>query len=90
MNSEQLMGMLRVAIPPLAAAVSHWGIGTDAQNTAVITAIAIGVSGAWDAYTNSQTALIKSVNNADNGVSVVPTKSAAAAGIPPVDVPLKK
>lgn len=84
MNLDQVMGIVRMMIPGIAAAVSHWGVGTDAQNTAIITAIVTAVIAAWDAYTNSQTAMIQSVNEATNGVKVVASTSTA----PQVDAPI--
>jgi len=52
MNSDQIMGILRAMIPGIVAALSHWGIGTDAQNTVILTALATGIVAAWSAYTN--------------------------------------
>ncbi len=44
--------------------------------------------GWWKARRNTQESLIKSVNAAPNGVTVVATTDAVAAGIPPVEVPI--
>lgn len=51
-NSDQLMGILRAAIPGGVAALSHWGIGTDAQDTVALTAAATFVVALWSVYTN--------------------------------------
>lgn len=89
MTPDMLMGILRALIPGLVAATSHWGIGTDAQNTALFTAIATVLVGAWSAYSNTQNSLIKTVNATDNGVTVIPTAKAVAAGIRPANSTLK-
>ena len=78
LSSDQLGGILRALIPGVVAAASHYGIGTDAQNTAILTAGATAIVAGWSAYTNSQSSMIQSVNNADNGVKVVPTSSTTA------------
>ncbi len=44
--------------------------------------------GWWKARRNTQEALIKTVNASPNGVIVVATKDAMAAGIPPAEVPV--
>jgi hypothetical protein len=76
-TSDQLLGIARALIPGLVAALSHWGIGTDAQNTALLTAVATGVVAAWSTWSNSKTKMIQSVNLADNGVKVVADTSSA-------------
>ena len=43
----------------------------------------------WKTRQVSQKSMIKAVNAADNGVSVVDTTAAKAASIPPVNAPLK-
>ena len=85
-TSDQLMGIFRAVIPGIVAALAHFGIGTDAQNTVIVTAVATGIVAAWSAYTNSQAAMIKSINTADNGVKVV---AEVATTAPKVDAPLK-
>ena len=85
-NADQMMGICRAFIPGLAAAIAHWGLGTDAQNTVLLTAAATGLVASWSTYSNSQSSMIKSINTADNGVHVVPTATAPAAT---VDKPLK-
>ena len=52
MNADQFGGIIRAFTPPLVAALSHWGIGTDASNTAIVTAVTAGVVAAWSAWTN--------------------------------------
>ena len=72
LSVDQLMGILRAIIPGIAAAIAHWGLGTDAQNTAILTAAATGLSMAWSTYSNSQNSMIRSVNaDQTNGVKVV-------------------
>jgi hypothetical protein len=85
MNSDMLMGIARAMIPGAAAAMAHWGLGTDAEMTAALTAVATGLVAAWSAWANTQASKIASINNADNGVKVV----AAAASAPQVNAPLK-
>lgn len=84
-TNDQIMGMVRVVIPVVASALSHWGLGTDAQMTSIVTAIATGAMMAWSTYAHSKDAMIQSVNAADNGVKVVP----AASPVPSVDKALK-
>jgi hypothetical protein len=52
MNGDQLMGILRAVIPGVVALLTHYGFGTDAQDTVALTAIATGVVAAWSYYTN--------------------------------------
>ena len=85
MNSDMLMGIFRAVIPGLVAALTHYGIGTDAQDTLLATAIATGIVAAWSAYSNTQASMIKAVNSADNGVKVV----AKDVSAPIVTAPLK-
>ena len=85
MSPDILLGVLRACIPPAVAAMSHWGLGTDAQNTAALTALATFIVAMWSAYTNTQTAQIASVNAADNGVKVVASTEPASQ----VNRPLK-
>ena len=85
MNSDMLMGLFRAVIPGLVAALTHFGIGTDAQDTVVATAAATGLVAAWSAYSNTPKAMIKAVNEADNGVKVV----ASAVAAPTETAPLK-
>lgn len=87
-TNDQLMGIFRALIPGLVAALTHYGIGTDAQDTVAATAIATGIVAAWSAWTNSKTAMIQSVNAADNGVKVV-ANDARAAPIATVSATLK-
>jgi hypothetical protein len=79
------MGVLRAIIPGIVAAALHFGLGTDALDTTIATAIATGIVAAWSSFTNTQASMIQSVNNADNGVKVVP----ATALVPAVTGPLK-
>lgn len=52
MNGDQLMGIFRALIPGAVAGMAHWGIGTDAQNTAALTALATMIVALWSTYTN--------------------------------------
>ena len=85
MNSDMLMGIFRAVIPGMVAALTHYGIGTDAQDTLLATAAATGLVAAWSAYSNTPKAMIKSINTEDNGVKVV----ASDAPAPTVTAPLK-
>ena len=85
MNPDILMGVLRAVIPGAVAAATHFGLGTDAQDTIIATAIATAIVAGWSSYTNTQTAKIQSVNAADNGVKVVANTVAA----PQVNAPVE-
>ena len=87
MNPDQLFGILRTGIPPLAAAIANWGIGTSVQNTATITAIAWGLVSAWSWYSNTDKSKILAINANDNGVHVVPSTVAQGST---VDGPIVK
>lgn len=84
-TGDQVGGIVRAVL----AAAGGWAIGKGYVDSATATT----VSGAvvtlavtiWSWWTNQQTAMIKSVNNADNGVKVVPEMSST----PKVDAPLK-
>ena len=52
LNADQIGGILRALIPGAVALATHYGIGTDAQDTAIATAVATGVVAVWSAYTN--------------------------------------
>ena len=84
MSPDILMGILRALIPGVVAAATHFGLGTDAQDTVIATAIATALVAGWSSYTNTQTAKIQSVNAADNGVKVV----AVSAPAPQVNAPI--
>lgn len=51
--------------------------------------IIVGLLGWYKARQHSQKAMIQTVNAAPNGVTVVPTTSAIAAGIPQANGPVK-
>ncbi len=57
--------------------------------TPVVSMIALAVSTAIHGLANSQGIQIPIINNTENGVLVVPTSKATAAGISPVNSPLK-
>ena len=84
MNSDMLMGLFRAVIPGMVAALTHYGIGTDAQDTLVATAAATGLVAAWSAYSNTPREIIRSVNTADNGVKVVASTVAAPTETAPL------
>jgi hypothetical protein len=71
MNPDVLMGILRACIPLAVGAATYFGLGNNAQDTAIATAVATGIVAMWSSYTNTQAAKIQSVNAADNGVKVV-------------------
>ena len=76
MNSEQLMGVFRAIIPGIVAALAHWGIGTDAMDTAIATAVATAIVAGWSSWSNSNKQLISQVNSASvPGVKVVASTS---------------
>jgi len=52
MNADQIGGVLRALIPGGVALASHYGIGTDEQNTIILTALATAVVTVWSAWTN--------------------------------------
>ena len=60
MNADQVGGIIRALIPGVVALLSHYGIGTDAQITSVMTAIATGVVMAWSTWTNKPGTVIPS------------------------------
>lgn len=89
MNTDQITGVLRALI----TAAAGWAVGkgyitNDIAANLVLGGTTIGVA-VWSAAVHSPAATIAAVNNADNGVRAVDEKKAIAAGIPPVDVPLK-
>ena len=84
MNPDVLLGILRALIPGAVAAATHFGLGTDAQDTVIATAVATAIVAGWSSYTNTQAAKIQSVNTADNGVKVVAGSSTA----PRVNAPI--
>ena len=85
MSWDQILGILRAVI----AAVGGWAVGKgyidDATATSVGGAIVVIASSAWSVWANTQSAKIKSINAADNGVKVVANDAAA----PAVDGPQK-
>jgi hypothetical protein len=84
MNPDVLMGIFRACIPGIVAGALHFGLGTDAEDTAIATAVATAIVAAWSSWTNTQAAKIASVNAADNGVKVVSTLTTA----PQVNAPI--
>lgn len=85
MNQNQLTGVIRTLVGMATAWAMAKGYITSETAGEIITA-AVAVSLAiWSFLNNTQTAMIKSVNNADNGVKVV----AAAAPAAQVNAPLK-
>lgn len=85
MNKDQLTNVLTTIISMATAWAMGKGYIDNATAASIITVgVTIGIS-VWHVLTNSQKAKIQTINAADNGVIVVDTKRAAAAGIPPVD-----
>lgn len=84
LTGDQLMGIFRAIIPGVVAAATHYGLGTDAQDTLIATAVATGIVAAWSTYTNSQTMMIQAVNKENNGVKVV----SAVSTSPQVSAPI--
>ena len=85
MSPDVLLGILRALIPGAVAAATHFGLGTDAQDTVIATAVATALVAGWSSYANTQTAKINSINAADNGGKGV----ASTAPAPQVNAPLK-
>ena len=56
LNPDVLMGILRALIPLAVGVAAYFGLGNDAQNTAIATAIATGIVAAWSGYTNTSPA----------------------------------
>ena len=85
MSWDQVLGILRAVL----AAVGGWAVGKgyidDATATSLGGAVIVIASAVWSTLAHTQTAQIKSVNAADNGVKVV----AADASAPAVDGPQK-
>ena len=85
MSWDQVLGILRAVL----SAVGGWAVGKgyidDATATSLGGAVVVIASSAWSVWANTQSAKIKSVNAADNGVKVVPNSVDASA----VDGPLK-
>ena len=74
------------------AFLTAWMIkqGVDAGSAGVIASgLVTALSGAVQVLTGNRTVQIKAVNMTDNGVRVVPTAEAKAAGIAPAQEPLK-
>lgn len=61
MNLDQVGGIIRALIPGLVAALTHYGIGTDATDTALLTAAATGIVAGWSAWTNKDGTVIPAV-----------------------------
>ncbi len=98
--NPQLQSMLTSVGMIAATSISAWAVskgfiaGSDQASFAndlvgVVGGMVVIALGAIKAKQVSQTSMIKAVNAADNGVSVVPTTAAAAAAIPAVSAPLK-
>ena len=51
-NADQIGGILRALIPGGVALLAHYGIGTDEQNTIILTALATAATTVWSAWTN--------------------------------------
>ena len=83
-TSDQLTGLLRSFTPIITFLVTRYGFGTDADASAMWTAATTLIVAGWSLYTNSQSAMIKSVNANINGVKVV----AATSLSPQVDQPI--
>ena len=85
MNKDQIGGVIRA----LLTAAAGWAVGKGfITNEQAADAIGLGVTlgvAAWSWYTNRPTVMIKTINEADNGVKVV-----ADVGLAPkVNEPLK-
>ena len=68
MTADQIGGILRAVIPGIVALASHYGFGSAAQDTLILTAIATAIVAGWSAWTNSPAVMAKSVSaNAAKG-----------------------
>lgn len=57
-TADQLGGILRAFIPGATALATHFGLGTDAQDTVIATAAVTLVVSVWSAYTNRPSKVI--------------------------------
>ncbi len=85
MTSDQLLGILRTLLAAAGGYVVAKGWTDAATATAATGAIITLLTAGWSFYTHSKTAMIKSVNSADNGVKVVSENAVA----PQVDKALR-
>ena len=75
--------------------VAHGYLSADAESqfiNSLVGIVLVAVSQGLTWYKSrmlTETAVIAQVNKQDNGVTVVPTAAAAAAGVPTVNAPLK-
>ena len=60
MNANQLGGIIRALIPGVVAFATHYGIGTNDQDTIIATAVATAVVAIWSAVTNKPGTVIPS------------------------------
>ena len=60
MNANQLGGIIRALIPGVVAIATHYGIGTNDQDTIIATAVATAAVAFWSAVTNKPGTVIPS------------------------------
>ena len=60
MNANQLGGIIRALIPGVVAIATHYGIGTNDQDTIIATAVATAAVAIWSAVTNKPGTVIPS------------------------------
>lgn len=96
MNNEQWLSLLRSVLQWIGVSLAAKGVISSADATVLATS-AIGLISAvltfgpalWGIWARSHDAMIKSVNAADNGVTVVKTTDAVRASIPTINVAAK-
>ena len=60
MNADQIGGIIRALIPGAVALATHYGLGSETQDTIIATAIATAVVAVWSAITNKPGTVIPS------------------------------
>ena len=60
MNADQIGGIIRALIPGAVALATHYGLGSETQDTINATAIATAVVAVWSAITNKPGTVIPS------------------------------
>ncbi len=59
-NNDQVGGIIRALIPGVVAIATHYGIGTNDQDTIIATAVATAAVAIWSAVTNKPGTVIPS------------------------------
>jgi hypothetical protein len=88
-TGDQLTGALRTILAAAGGYAVARGWIDAGTATTLAGGIAILITAIWSWVSHTRSAMIHSVNSADNGVSVVSTLQAIASGVPTVDKPLK-